>query len=112
LILGVDLDDKECRIRASQGENEVNEELKMTARDMGFRQCGSLEMKNFFIQHNIVSPADRDVLMAEYNEGVLLDENTDDWFADDLQPDEYTEWQDYMGGDDWDHGQFDAGEVW
>ena len=23
----------------------------------------------------------------------------------DGQPDEYTEWQDYMGGDDWDHGQ-------
>lgn len=28
-------------------------------------------------------------------------------FEDDGQPDEYTEWQDYMGGDDWDHGQFD-----
>lgn len=26
----------------------------------------------------------------------------------DGQPDEYTEWQDYMGGDDWDHGQFDG----
>ena len=25
----------------------------------------------------------------------------------DSQPDEYTEWQDYMGGDDWDHGQYD-----
>ena len=25
----------------------------------------------------------------------------------DGQPDEYTEWQDYMGGDDWDHGQYD-----
>jgi len=27
--------------------------------------------------------------------------------CDDGQPDEYTEWQDYMGGDDWDHGQYD-----
>lgn len=27
---------------------------------------------------------------------------------DDGQPDEYTEWQDYMGGDDWDHGQYDS----
>lgn len=27
----------------------------------------------------------------------------------DGQPDEYTEWQDYMGGDDWDHGQYDDG---
>jgi len=29
-------------------------------------------------------------------------------FEDDGQPDEYTEWQDYMGGDDWDHGQYDC----
>jgi hypothetical protein len=94
----------------------MNEELKMTARDMGFRQCGSLEMKNFFIQHNIVSPADRDVLMAEYNEGVRMDEDEmldGEWvdgcdYDDDGQPSEYEEWQDYMGGDDWDHGQFDG----
>ena len=26
---------------------------------------------------------------------------------DDGQPDEYTEWQDFMGGDDWDQGQYD-----
>ena len=26
---------------------------------------------------------------------------------DDGQPSEYEEWQDYMGGDDWDHGQYD-----
>jgi len=30
----------------------------------------------------------------------------------DGQPDEYTEWQDYMGGDDWDHGQYDNGDEW
>lgn len=28
-------------------------------------------------------------------------------FEDDGQPTEYEEWQDFMGGDDWDHGQFD-----
>ena len=28
---------------------------------------------------------------------------------DDGQPSEYEEWQDYMGGDDWDHGQYDEG---
>lgn len=33
----------------------------------------------------------------------------DEIYEDDGQPDEYTEWQDYMGGDDWDHGQFDDG---
>ena len=26
---------------------------------------------------------------------------------DDGQPSEYVEWQDFMGGDDWDHGQYD-----
>ena len=37
----------------------------------------------------------------------------DAWeIEEDGQPSEYDEWQDYMGGDDWDHGQFDAGEVW
>ena len=34
-------------------------------------------------------------------------EDVDDDYEDDGQPDEYTEWQDYMGGDDWDHGQYD-----
>lgn len=29
-------------------------------------------------------------------------------YDDDGQPDEYTEWQDYMGGDDWDHGQYEC----
>jgi len=32
----------------------------------------------------------------------------EDWDEHDGQPDEYTEWQDYMGGDDWDHGQYDS----
>jgi hypothetical protein len=27
--------------------------------------------------------------------------------SDDGQPSEYQEWQDYMGGDDWDQGQYD-----
>jgi len=31
-------------------------------------------------------------------------EDLDEW---DGQPDEYTEWQDLHGGDDWDHGQYD-----
>jgi len=38
--------------------------------------------------------------------------NGDDWpldlHEDDGQPSEYDEWQDYMGGDDWDHGQYDS----
>lgn len=31
----------------------------------------------------------------------------DGLFEEDGQPTEYEEWQDFMGGDDWDHGQFD-----
>jgi len=43
------------------------------------------------------------------DEGADADEvDYDCIFEDDGQPDEYTEWQDYMGGDDWDHGQYDC----
>ena len=34
-------------------------------------------------------------------------EDVDDDPEDDGQPSEYEEWQDYFGGDDWDHGQYD-----
>jgi hypothetical protein len=37
---------------------------------------------------------------------MLSDEDDEDDY-DDGQPDEYTECQDFMGGDDWDHGQYD-----
>ena len=30
-----------------------------------------------------------------------------DDYEQDGQPSEYEQWQDYMGGDDWDHGQYD-----
>ena len=43
-------------------------------------------------------------------EDPIGDADTDyDIEFDDGQPSEYEEWQDYMGGDDWDHGQFDEG---
>ena len=40
-------------------------------------------------------------------DGVAVEDVDDDDPEDDGQPSEYTEWQDYMGGDDWDHGQYD-----
>ena len=49
----------------------------------------------------------------EYGEKYLEledDEHGDHRFESDEydgQPDEYTEWQDVYGGDDWDHGQYD-----
>ena len=32
-------------------------------------------------------------------------------YEDDGQPSEYDEWQDFYGGDDWDHGQYDHAEY-
>ncbi len=45
----------------------------------------------------------------EHNDGAngYDDDDGDDIEEDDGQPSEYEEWQDYMGGDDWDHGQYD-----
>lgn len=46
---------------------------------------------------------------------MLREDEVEQYFADDHdgdeddgQPSEYEEWQDYMGGDDWDHGQCDS----
>lgn len=43
----------------------------------------------------------------DYDDYDDYDDDYDDDYESDGQPDEYTEWQDYMGGDDWDHGQYD-----
>lgn len=48
---------------------------------------------------------DGDTTFKEHISYLIADDEDD--FDDDGQPDEYTEWQDYMGGDDWDHGQYD-----
>ena len=40
-------------------------------------------------------------MLIEYFRDALANEDYDG------QPTEYEEWQDYMGGDDWDHGQYD-----
>ena len=46
--------------------------------------------------------------MAEEHVHVQERERDEEWDEeDDGQPSEYEEWQDYMGGDDWDHGQYD-----
>jgi len=60
------------------------------------------------------------IIGASQGENEMFDEDEmldGEWvdgcdYDDDGQPDEYTEWQDLYGGDDWDHGQFDASEVW
>ena len=57
--------------------------------------------------------AQLDDLVRRMNLDTMLSDEADDdeaddiYFEDDGQPDEYTEWQDVYGGDDWDHGQYD-----
>ena len=53
---------------------------------------------------NVVD-TERVLLEADQQDEVA--EDVDDIEEDDGQPSEYEEWQDFMGGDDWDHGQYD-----
>ena len=55
-------------------------------------------------EDTIIEADNRDTAGWFCNAGVT---DEDDIEEDDHQPSEYDEWQDYMGGDDWDHGQFD-----
>jgi len=64
------------------------------------------------MMNRFTSPAELDAqledLARQINVDIMLsdvDDECDDY--DDGQPDEYTEWQDVYGGDDWDHGQYD-----
>ena len=52
---------------------------------------------------------ERDNTVAKESQLCEADDRVDfDEPEHDGQPDEYTEWQDYMGGDDWDQGQYDC----
>jgi hypothetical protein len=56
---------------------------------------------------NVVDGLDMvDMMEDDQYESVLYDD------VDDGQPTMYDEMQDYYGGDDWDHGQFDMPEDW
>jgi hypothetical protein len=46
-------------------------------------------------------------IQDEYSDAIVCPECECDVDEYDGQPSEYDEWQDYMGGDDWDHGQYD-----
>jgi len=48
-----------------------------------------------------------DVDFDEFDFCDVCEDAAMDELENDGQPDEYTEWQDFNGGDDWDHGQFD-----
>lgn len=80
---------------------------------MSFRDADQMD---FAAESDYLNEQEYNELMAEAPEEFWPSE--DDYpddddsvldFDDDGQPDEYTEWQDYYGGDDWDHGQYDFG---
>tara|TARA_Y100000296_G_scaffold51742_1_gene59293 strand:+ start:266 stop:463 length:198 start_codon:yes stop_codon:yes gene_type:complete len=49
---------------------------------------------------------DTEQVLAEADQRDEVTEAEDDYYEDDGQPDEYTEWQDYMGGDEYyDHSE-------
>lgn len=58
--------------------------------------------------HEWVFEDDHDYQAACNQPETDYDEYDDGDDVYDGQPDEYTEWQDYMGGDDWDQGQYDC----
>jgi hypothetical protein len=49
---------------------------------------------------------------CDWGEGALKELCESLTECNDCQPDEYTEWQDVYGGDDWDHGQYDHYDEW
>lgn len=66
------------------------------------------------IREAIESGCDWHEIVRLYESKVGFDNLADLWDEyhggepeNDGQPTEYEEWQDYMGGDDWDHGQYD-----
>lgn len=64
------------------------------------------------MMNRFTNPAELDVQVEELArqlgvDAMLSDVDDDYDDCDDGQPDEYTEWQDVYGGDDWDHGQYD-----
>ena len=88
------------RFEALKSELKTNEEFQLTAPEGESQDedsLGDLDT-NEFIDDS------RDEMEAYEGEDAIAD---DFFYEDDGQPDEYTEWQDVYGGDDWDHGQND-----
>ena len=67
------------------------------------------DLAHYMEYHNLTEQAEEICNWEKYLE-LGDDEHGDYRFESDEydgQPDEYTEWQDVYGGDDWDHGQYD-----
>lgn len=79
-----------------------------------------ISFDEFLARHMPADVADADRAAIEgqlydiyrYEQAETLDQRPWDEDEDDGQPSEYEEWQDFYGGDDWDHGQYDSCEEW
>lgn len=70
----------------------------------------SIEIQEMYQKDRMGAPEIADILNIPLSqvEAVISQYLSDAKDSDDGQPTEYEEWQDYMGGDDWDHGQYDG----
>lgn len=101
----------------TQTQIEETNEYQPTAAD--FAELNEwLEEVEADEEFQLSAPADYDggedsLGELETNE-FMYDEIEDNELYEDYdgQPSEYDEWQDYMDGDDWDHGQYDMGDEW
>ena len=76
--------------------------------------CPRVDPSEGFSDYDRVAYEAQGLSCGVFGEDVFGDECDDEvdpsgGYEDDYdgQPSEYDEWQDYMGGDDWDHGQCD-----
>ena len=76
-----------------------------------FQKYDATTNKNSFCGNKLIYHAQMEELSRQLSVDAMLSDVDDDYDDyddyDDGQPDEYTEWQDVYGGDDWDHGQYD-----
>ena len=96
-------------------KTELNDMVKaMDAADFGPEIAIEIEDEGF----NLTAPDgyenDESDSLGDQTTNAEMDEYegedaaaVDFYYEDDGQPTEYEEWQDFGGGDDWDHGQYD-----
>ena len=78
---------------------------KMSELDISIREdiSSGMYLDEVLRRYSLVMSADSIIQIWEEINGTAEGDESNDG-----QPTEYQEWQDYMGGDDWDHGQFDG----
>ena len=84
-------------------DGEYGPEIEIEIEDEGFNLTAPDGYENDE-SDSLGEQTTNDSMEAYAGEDAIAD---DFYFEDDGQPTEYEEWQDFDGGDDWDHGQYD-----